>query len=32
VNNSGSKNVPEIAAMLDKLLSDPVTGDGTNPR
>jgi thiol-disulfide isomerase/thioredoxin len=27
-----SENVPEIAAMLDKLLGDPVTGDETNPR
>jgi thiol-disulfide isomerase/thioredoxin len=27
-----SENVPEITALLDKLLADPVTGDGTTPR
>ena len=27
-----SENLPEIAAMLDKLLGDPVAGDAANPR
>ena len=27
-----AENLPEIAAMLDKLLGDPATGEGTNPR
>lgn len=29
---SQSENLPEIAALLDKLLGDPATGDATNPR